>query len=256
MKAVFFDVGGTLIHPWPSVGKIYAEVAKRHGITITPEQAERAFRESWIELKHDSTVAGPDERRCSSSSMAASQAQCGLTVSRKDWWRELVFRALDHRNEACFEELFAVFSRAQAWRLYPDALDALRHARASKLHVGVISNWDERLRPLLDELDVAKLLDSITVSCEVGAEKPRPEIFRAALEAAGVRPNEALHVGDSSEEDVRGAEAVGMKGVLLERGGKAQAKSIADLRQFKLYLAGESPLNAQRKTTDCRADPV
>jgi putative hydrolase of the HAD superfamily len=195
VKAVFFDVGGTLIHPWPSVGEIYASTAKRHGITITPEGAEDAFRESWTALKRGE-----------------------LTVSRKDWWRELVFRVLGQRNDACFDELFDLFAHAQAWKLYPDAFEALHEIRARALYIGVISNWDERLRPLLDELGIAPLLDSITVSCEVGAEKPDSEIFRAALRAAGVEAAQALHVGDSIEEDVRGAEQVGLRAAWIDRG--------------------------------------
>ncbi len=54
VRALFFDVGGTLLHPWPSVGAIYASVARRHGMTVTVEGMERAFRESWAALK------GPD----------------------------------------------------------------------------------------------------------------------------------------------------------------------------------------------------
>ncbi|HUK82146.1 MAG TPA: HAD-IA family hydrolase [Verrucomicrobiae bacterium] len=211
VRAVFFDVGGTLIHPWPSVGEIYAAVAKRHGTVISPDQAERAFHDSWETLKH-----GP------------------MTVSRKDWWRELVFLVLGQRNEACFNELFGFFAHAQAWRLYPDALEALNEVHTRGLHVGVISNWDERLRPLLHELGIAPLLDSITVSCEVGAEKPDPKIFHVALRSAGVEATRALHVGDALNKDVRGAEAVGMKGVHLDREGLAPGKSIPDLRQLKL----------------------
>jgi putative hydrolase of the HAD superfamily len=196
IRAVFFDVGGTLIHPWPSVGAVYAEVAARHGIATDAGKIERAFHESWRALK------GTE-----------------LTVSRKDWWRELVFRTLACTDEAYFEELYEVFARREAWRLYPDALDALREARRCGLHVGVISNWDSRLRPLLEAMGVGKMLDSMTISCEVGVEKPDARIFRAALATAHVQPHEALHVGDSHNEDVAGAVAVGMQALHVERKG-------------------------------------
>jgi putative hydrolase of the HAD superfamily len=173
VKAVFFDVGETLIHPWPSVGKIYADVAKRHGFAITPEQADCAFHESWRELK-----------------------QGNLTVSRKDWWRELVVRTLGRRDELCFEDLYATFAHAKAWRVYPDVRLTLHVLRSNDLHIGVISNWDERLDPLLVELGLAELFDSITISWEVGVEKPRPEIFEFALQTASVRRDQAIHVGD------------------------------------------------------------
>jgi putative hydrolase of the HAD superfamily len=208
LRALFFDVGGTLVKPRPSVGAIYASVANRHGMTVTAEGMERAFRESWATLK-----------------------QPGLTVSRKDWWREVVFRTLGQENQTCFEELFEIFGHADAWQVFPEVEDTLREARSRGLHVGVISNWDERLRPLLDEMGLAHYFDSITISCEAGVEKPALEIFHAALRSAGVAANRAAHVGDSIEEDVGGAEAAGMSAVLLNR-HEGEGTGLRDLRDL------------------------
>ena len=208
VRALFFDVGGTLLRPWPSVGAIYASVANRHGMTITAESMERAFRESWIALKRP-----------------------GLTVSHKDWWRELVFRTLGQENQTCFEELFEIFGRADAWQVFPDVEDTLREARSRGLHVGVISNWDERLRPLLSEIGLAHYFDSMTISCEVGAEKPEAKVFQAALHAAGVPSKQAVHVGDSVKADVGGAEAVGMTAFLLNR-SEGEGAGLRELRDL------------------------
>jgi putative hydrolase of the HAD superfamily len=183
-------------------------LANRHGMTATAENLQRAFRESWAALKRP-----------------------GLTVSRKDWWRELVFRTLGQENQACFEELFEIFARADAWQVFPDVEDTLREARSRGLRVGIISNWDERLRPLLDEIGLALYFDSMTISCEIGVEKPDPRIFQAALHAAGVPVKQAVHVGDSDTADVRGAEAVGMTAVLLNR-GKGEGVGVRDLRDL------------------------
>ena len=217
LRAIFFDVGGTLIHPWPSVGAIYAAVACRHGLTVTPEQMESVFRESWAALKRP-----------------------GLTVSRKEWWRELVFRVLGRENEACFEELFTQFARAEAWRVYPDVEETLREVRARGLHVGVVSNWDERLRPLLREIGLAPWFDSITVSCEIGVEKPDAAIFQAALHAAGVSAHEAGHIGDSYIEDVCGAELAGLRAVLVNRNDENMygCACVRDLRECLKLVAG------------------
>lgn len=198
VRAVFFDVGGTLLQPWPSVGEIYARVAARHGISRDAGEMERCFRESWRALK-----------------------TTGLTVSRKDWWRQLVFRTLGCENDACFEELYETFARPEAWRLYPDVRSTLDALRSDDFHVGVISNWDSRLRPLLAAMGLTGLFDSITVSCEVDVEKPEAGIFQAALAAARIPAREALHVGDSSDEDIAGAEAVGMQAMLVDRKGDA-----------------------------------
>jgi putative hydrolase of the HAD superfamily len=223
VRAVFFDVGGTLIHPSPSVGAIYAAVGKRHGFHSSAEALERAFHAAWKIEK-------------------SSQAISGLTMSQIDWWRNLVYRTLDlaglggpdSQRRAYFDELYDAFARPDAWRVYPDVVESLRSARIRGFHVGAISNWDRRLRPLLDALGVGGLLDSMTISWEVGAEKPAREIFRAALVAADVQPQHALHVGDSYEEDVLGAVAVGMRAALLDRGGKTGAKcsAVRDLREI------------------------
>jgi putative hydrolase of the HAD superfamily len=208
LRAIFFDAGGTLIRPYPSVGAVYAAVAMRHGIHRTADEMEGAFRQSWAALKRP-----------------------GLTVSRKDWWRELVFRVLGQEDEACFEELFKTFARPDVWQIFPDVEDTLRAARARGLHVGVLSNWDDRLRELLDGLGLARHFDSMTISCEVGVEKPDAEIFLAALRAAAVTASEAVHIGDGYEEDQRGAEAVGMDAVLLDRRGRG-ADGVRDLRDL------------------------
>jgi putative hydrolase of the HAD superfamily len=217
IRALFFDVGGTLIEPWPSVGAIYAAAARRHGLSGTAKQLESVFRESWKALKRP-----------------------GLTVSRKDWWRELVFHTLGQENEECFTELFEQFARAAAWRVFPDVEETLRAARAQGVHVGVISNWDERVRPLLQEIGLAQWFDSLTISCEVGVEKPEARIFQAALHAAKVGAGEALHIGDSYDEDVRGAEAVGMRAVLVNRHGDnaSRCTCISDLRDFLNLTTG------------------
>ena len=208
VRALFFDVGGTLLRPWPSVGTVYASVANRHGMTATAEGLERAFRESWAALKRP-----------------------GLTVSRKDWWREVVFRTLGRENQACFEELYEIFAHAGAWQIFPDVEDTLREARARGLHVGVISNWDERLRPLLNEIGLTRYFDSMTISCEVGTEKPEARIFQAALHAVGIVASHAVHIGDSAEADVRGAEAVGMTAILLNR-TEGEGVGLHDLRDL------------------------
>jgi putative hydrolase of the HAD superfamily len=107
------------------------------------------------------------------------------------------------------------------------------------MHLGIISNWDERLRPLLQEIGLAQWFDSLTISCEVGTEKHDARIFQAALRAAGVSAWEAMHVGDSYGEDVCGAEAVGMRAVLLKRNGENTygCVGIRDLTELLKILA-------------------
>ncbi|MBM3889461.1 MAG: HAD-IA family hydrolase [Verrucomicrobia bacterium] len=206
LRAVTFDAGGTLLYPHPSVGEIYAEAARRHGANVSAEAMETAFREAWRACHHPEVVGRAGN------------------VSQREWWRDMVFQTLALAGvtmadrEAYFRELYEMFAHATVWRLFPDARETMTAIKQRGLNIGLLSNWDHRLRPVLEELELMPMLDAVTISCEVGVEKPHPKIFHAAWTSLGVSdPAEVLHVGDSYRDDVLGATAVGMRAVLIER---------------------------------------
>src|SRR5262245_21359708 len=129
IRGVTFDVGGTLIEPWPSVGHIYAAVAREHGFpNLQPEILNRQFASVWQAKKN----------------FDHSQAA----------WRKLVdatFAGLVTGTETLFPELYKRFGQAAAWRTFDDVAPSLERLRRRGLKLGIISNWDERLRPLLGE---------------------------------------------------------------------------------------------------------
>lgn len=120
---------------------------------------------------------------------------------------------------------------ALSFRAFPDAAPALRELRERGLTLVVVSNWDASLREVLAAAGLLELVDDVVPSAEAGAAKPDPRPFRMALEAAGCEPGEAVHVGDSRENDVAGAEAAGIRAILLRRegGGGAAIASLAEL---------------------------
>lgn len=200
IRAVFFDVGGTLIRPWPSVGAVYARVGRQFGFPATAEAMDQAFRSAWKTTK----------------------ATGAVTTSDRNGWRvlvaeTLVLQGLENRP-GYFEALYDAFVQADTWEVLPGVVPALAGCRERGLHVGVISNWDDRLRPLLTNLGLASYFDSVTISCEVGAEKPNARMFQTALRAAGVAAGDALHIGDSPVEDVAGASTCGMRAGLVGAG--------------------------------------
>jgi len=97
----------------------------------------------------------------------------------------------------------------------------------------VISNWDERLRPLLRNLNLDHFFQAIIVSCEAGSCKPSHAIFHAAARALELPPESILHVGDSLESDVHGARDAGFKPLLIRRGrkrvGHGEIRSLREL---------------------------
>ena len=96
-----------------------------------------------------------------------------------------------------------------------DAHDALARLRRAGLKLGVVSNSDGRVEEALRAAGLRPYFDVVVDSSLAGVEKPDPAIFRAALDALGVRPAEALYVGDLYEVDVLGANAAGIPAVLL-----------------------------------------
>ncbi len=197
IRAVTFDVGGTLIAPWPSVGGVYARVAAEFGVEVAAEALDRQFARAWAGKKNFS--------------------------HRRSEWVELVRQTFDGLaaappSEILFDALYEQFGKARAWRIFEDLEPCLRELKRRGLKLGVISNWDERLRPLLVELKLDHYFDSIAVSGPGGIQKPDPRIFQTAAAELKTEPAGILHIGDSASEDVAGARAAGLHALLLTRG--------------------------------------
>jgi len=197
IQAVTFDVGGTLIEPWPSVGHVYAEVAERHGLkNISAEVLNTRFKSAWAAVKN------------------FNHSQAG--------WEELVnltFKNLvPGTSVPFFQDLYERFARADAWRIFDDVRPALAMLGSSGIRLGIVSNWDERLRGLLQQLGLADQFASIVVSCDIGAVKPSAMIFEHAAAKLELPPSAILHVGDSLEADVLGARSAGLTALRIRRG--------------------------------------
>lgn len=207
IRAVTFDAGGTLIAVAEPVGATYARAAARHGIDVRPDDVERGFGTAFATAP---PLAFP----------GASPVRLG--DHERAWWYTVVRRALGPAAagaplDAVFDELFAYYATAPAWRVFPDVPGVLAALRARGIRLGVVSNFDRRLGPLLTALGLAPSLDAVVCSSRIGSAKPDAEVFHAALRELDVAPGCALHVGDAPVEDVQGARAAGMRAVLLDR---------------------------------------
>ena len=108
---------------------------------------------------------------------------------------------------------------AVRFRAYPEVPAVLERLRAGGARLAVVSNWDVSLHDVLERTRLRALVDRVVISAELGAAKPDPAIFRAALERLGASAAEAIHVGDSVEHDVAGARAAGIEAILVARDG-------------------------------------
>lgn len=212
IKKVFFDVGGTLITPHPSVAAVYKKFGEGFGLTATENQLNQAFRSAWP--RHEG-FGKPASTRLSHDS-----------ESIKNRWKLLVEDVFGQvrfhgDRDACFLALYHAFERPDVWKIYPDVLPVIDALKKQGLALGIISNWDARLRPLLGELDLEKYFESIVISCEVGIEKPKSEIFEAARADCKCSFTEMIYVGDQPEFDVVAPKKLGMQAFLIDRDKKS-----------------------------------
>jgi putative hydrolase of the HAD superfamily len=215
LRAVSFDAAGTLFHPARPVGELYATIAARHGIRVDVADLHARFSAAFASAP---PLAFP------------GAAAGGLRAREKAWWHDLVRRVFDGIPvadfEGYFEDLFAFFASAAAWRIDPDAPALLAALRARGLAILLVSNFDARVRGVIAALGLAPLIDHVTLSSEAGAAKPDPAIFRTALAAAGLEPAAVVHVGDTVREDLAAARAAGLDVVLV--GGRDLAAAAPD----------------------------
>jgi len=137
----------------------------------------------------------------------------------------LLERFEDGQFDRYFDRLYDYFATAAGWIVYPDVVPALEHLKRHGFIVGLITNFDSRVFRLIDALDLARFIDSITIPALAGAAKPEAGIFEYALARHGLRAGEAVQIGDSMEDDVEAACTAGLQGVLIDRKGRTRAGS-------------------------------
>jgi HAD superfamily hydrolase (TIGR01549 family) len=198
-RAVLFDVDFTLCRPGPELSaERYGRIAARHGITLDTARYDEAREAAALNLKrhpeliHDDTI----------------------------WHRftEEIFLGMGGPQEIaseCATEIEQGWEVSENFELYEDALPVLEELRRGDLRLGLVSNGIRDLREFVahHRLDV----DAIVGSRAHGYVKPHPTIFQAALEQLGVDAADTVMVGDSLEEDVEGARALGMRAILIDR---------------------------------------
>lgn len=206
VRALFFDAAGTLFHLPLGVGHHYAIAARQVGTELDAAALDRAFDDVFLTMPRRPVTDEPRED------------------DDKGWWRLLVDRVLDRvpnrmtelDRDAFFEAAYEHFAEDGVWELYPEVIEVLDQVHRN-FPLYVVSNFDGRLRIILERLGISKYFTSVFVSSEVGADKPDPLIFQRAARYSGIPAGETLHVGDDPERDWRAAAAAGFQVFQLER---------------------------------------
>jgi putative hydrolase of the HAD superfamily len=202
IKAVLLDVLGTLVELESPGPALRDEIERRTGVDVGPERADAAFAaEIGYYLAHH--LEGRDME-----AVERLRDRCAEEIRRT-----LALDGLDHATAR--EAMLA----ALRFRAFPDAVPLLRTLRKRDVRLVAASNWDASLPEGLERTGLAPYLDGAVSSAVVGAAKPDPAVFAAALELAGCGPDEAFHVGDSPHGDVEGARAAGIRVAVIDRHG-------------------------------------
>lgn len=225
LRAITFDAAGTLIVPHPSVGAVYGEVARAHGLAAPGAELERRFHAAFQARHH---LPRPTE------------------ATEVTFWRDLVGEVFAPWADSAaidrlFPDLWEAFAQARRWQPRADLPTLFAALRERGLKLAILSNWDSRLHRVADGFGWRRWIDHLFVSADLGVEKPAPAIFAHAAAALGCAPQEILHVGDSWQHDIAGALAAGWHAAWLSEAdtplANERAHRIARLEDVPALLA-------------------
>ena len=225
-STALFDAGFTLLEPTRPVLESYLAEAAAVGAAVDPQAFAAAFRLAWPRALVEYRSKHPDLK----SSEALERAA----------WLEFTanlaadFPALAVRQRDWHTRLVAWFDAPAAWRPTSGARELLAELRGAGKKLAVASNWHGALPGLLAAHGLADCFDAIVTSAGAGRKKPHAELFAIALAAVGGVPDDAVHIGDSWEEDVLGAQAAGISVVWLapDSASAAAASSTCTVRSL------------------------
>jgi putative hydrolase of the HAD superfamily len=205
VRAVFLDALGTLVELEPP----WLALREQVPVEVSDERLMAAMR-AEMSYYREHSHEGRDR-----DSLADLRERCATLVSR------------ELGTEISAQQLVDSIR----FTAYPDADPALRGLRDRGARLVAVSNWDCSLPAVLEGCGLAGHLDGTVTSAETGACKPDPAIFARALELVGCEPADALHVGDTPQEDVAGARAAGIRPLLLDRAGDGDISSLAEIEE-------------------------
>ncbi len=202
IRAINFDAVGTVIHSVRPVAEVYAQIGGRFGsrrsIAVITQRIRTALaREDLIDRQREWRTSEDRERQR---------------------WQSIVSEVLDDVSDpsACFQELFEHFGRTDAWRCDPGFGALLRQLADQGFFLGMASNFDGRLRQVMQGLPGMQAIQSLVISSEVGCRKPSAAFFQAVCQSANLAPRQVLHVGDDIENDFKGAADAGLQALLFD----------------------------------------
>ena len=205
-RAVFFDAGETILHPAPSFPELFASVLEGFGHAVdhaTIRDGLQAIPQRFVE--------------------AAERGELWTTSPERSraFWTSVYHHFLDRvglpTGDGLQDALYGAFTDVGNYELFADVRPVVGALSDAGIRLGLISNFEAWLEDLLVHLDIRDVFEVMVISGVEGIEKPDPAIFELALARAGLRPDEAVYVGDVPAFDVEPPSALGMHAVLVDR---------------------------------------
>ena len=207
IKAVFFDFFDTLIFWTQPLHVTIRKIADRYQLHLNwsvYDEARAILTEAYEASRPTNNIRDTIFRQLDACCVFLKK------LGVREYIDQIAWEVLQYEH--------ALFSRNNA-TLYEDVLPTLNQLQQMNLKMGIISNWDTPLHAMVEELGLSPYFEIVVASHDqrVRSAKPDATIFEYALNAVGVSPEEALHVGDSFEADIIGAQAIGIRAILLDR---------------------------------------
>lgn len=225
-KAVFFDAGDTLL-TIPGARGIMRRFLAERDFHREEERIGERIDEAFRTLYYGKPVQG--DERCSPESDRAFWVDLYRHVLTGLGAREHAEEEIIHRWS---HELYDLYTSPDAYELFDDVVETMERLSASGYRLGIVSNFAPTLPDILRHKSILHYFDPVVVSTEVGLEKPNPDIFRLALDRAGLRPDEVLYVGDHDKNDVWAPNEAGIRAVKIKRYPHLTGEGITTLRQL------------------------
>jgi len=225
IKAIFFDLDGTLRHSVPSGGEVFTDYVITLGLPVNEEARLRALR--WEHLYWASSVDLRDDLLAHSGDtekfwIEYSRRRLIALGASSQWAREYALKASMHMGE---------FYRPES--IVPDDVRrALPQLKQEGYILAVISNRDKPFLDVLQEHGIDEFFDFSLAAGEVNSFKPEPGVFEHALRRSNLSPKEAVYVGDNYYADVVGSRRAGLQPVLYDPIGIFPDSDCATIKSF------------------------
>ena len=232
IKAISFDLYNTLVQFWPPLDEVQQAACLELGLNVCKSSIRKGYAVADVYFNEENGrrslgLRSADERldffaRYEQMILESAGVPVSLGLAKQVWTMAMTIP----KDFVPFEE----------------TIPALEGLRAKGYRLGVLSNLRRDMDELCGKLGLTPYLDFCINPSQQGGEKPDPAMFLEALKQTSVTADEAVHVGDQYGSDVLGARAVGMHGVLIDRGGWrddiTDCPKIASLAELGSLLEG------------------